>query len=56
MLAVASGLTFIRALFRGASWVVCAWRPLGVHMLGISELAQGIVFNGLLIAAFLVHF
>jgi hypothetical protein len=35
---------------------VRSWRPLSVHIPGISELAQGIVFNGLLIAPFLVHF
>lgn len=50
------GLTFIPAVTRLALWIVRSWRPLGVHILGISELAQGIVFNGLLIAAFVVHF
>jgi hypothetical protein len=50
------GLTFIPAVIRLAVWVVRPWRPLGVHILGISELAQGILFNGLLIAAFVVHF
>jgi hypothetical protein len=50
------GLTFIPAVIRLAVWIVRSWRPLGVHILGISELAQGIVFNGLLIAAFVVHF
>ena len=49
------GLAFIPAVVRLAVWIVRSWRPLGVHILGISELAQGIVFNGLLIAAFLVH-
>src|SRR5579864_6595464 len=49
------GLTFIPAIIRLAVWIVRSWRPLGVHILGISELAQGIVFNGLLIAAFVVH-
>jgi hypothetical protein len=49
------GLTFIPAIIRLAVWIVRSWRPLGVHILGISELAQGIVFNGLLIAAFLFH-
>ena len=49
------GLTFIPAIIRLAVWIVRPWRPLGVHILGISELTQGIVFNGLLIAAFLVH-
>jgi len=49
------GLTFIPAVIRLTVWIVRSWRPLGVHILGISELAQGIVFNGLLIAAFVVH-
>jgi YwiC-like protein len=50
------GLTFIPAVIRLAVWIIRSWRPLGVHILGISELAQGIVFNGLLIAALLVQF
>jgi len=50
------GLAFIPAVVRLAVWIIRSWRPLGVHILGISELAQGIVFNGLLIAAFVVHF
>jgi hypothetical protein len=50
------GLTFIPAVIRLAVWIVRSWRPLGVHILGISELAQGIVFNGLLITAFVLHF
>lgn len=50
------GLAFIPAVVRLAVWIVRSWRPLGVHILGIGELAQGIVFNGLLIAAFVVHF
>jgi hypothetical protein len=50
------GATFIPAVIRLAVWIVRSWRPLGVHILGISELAQGIVFNGLLIAAFVVRF
>lgn len=49
------GLTFIPAIIRLVVWIVRSWRPLGVHILGISELAQGIVFNGLLIAAFIVR-
>jgi hypothetical protein len=50
------GIAFIPAVIRLAIWIVRSWRPLGVHILGISELAQGIVFNGLLIAAFVIHF
>jgi len=49
------GLAFIPAVVRLAVWIIRSWRPLGVHILGISELAQGIIFNGLLIAAFVVH-
>ena len=49
------GLTFIPALVRLAVWVVRPWRPLGVHILGISELVQGVLFNVLLAAAFLIH-
>jgi len=50
------GFAFIPAVVRLAVWIVRSWRPLGVHILGISELAQGIVFNGLLIAAFVIRF
>lgn len=49
------GLAFIPAIIRLAVWVVRPWRPLGVHILGISELLQGVLFNALLVAAFLVH-
>jgi hypothetical protein len=42
------GLTFIPAVIRLALWIVRSWRPLGVHILGISELAQGIVFKRLI--------
>ena len=49
------GLTFIPAIIRLAVWIVRPWRPLGVHILGISELLQGVLFNALLVAAFLVH-
>ena len=49
------GLTFIPAVIRLAVWIIRPWRPLGVHILGISELLQGVLFNALLVAAFLVH-
>jgi hypothetical protein len=49
------GLAFIPAVIRLAVWVVRPWRPLGVHILGISELAQGVLFNALLVTVFLVH-
>ena len=49
------GLAFIPAIVRLAVWILRPWRPLGVHILGISELLQGVLFNALLVAAFLVH-
>lgn len=49
------GLTFTPAVIRLAVWVVSPWRPLGVHILGISELLQGVLFNALLVNAFLAH-
>jgi YwiC-like protein len=48
-------VAFIPALARLASWLFRPWRPLGVHILGFSELAQGVVFNVLLATAFLVR-
>ena len=48
-------MAFIPALVRLASWVLRPWRPLGVHILGLSELLQGVIFNVLLAAAFLVR-
>jgi YwiC-like protein len=50
------GLAFIPAMVRLAAWIARPWRPLGVHILGFTELFQGILFNVLLAAAFLVHF
>jgi hypothetical protein len=49
------GLAFIPAIVRLGVWVVGPWRPLGVHILGFSELFQGVLFNVLLTAAFLVR-
>jgi YwiC-like protein len=46
---------FVPALVRLALWAARPWRPLSVHILGFSELFQGIVFNLLLAAAFLVR-
>jgi hypothetical protein len=48
-------VAFVPALARLASWLFRPWRPLGVHILGLSELLQGVVFNVLLAAAFLVR-
>jgi hypothetical protein len=50
------GLAFIPPVVRLVVWVVRPWRPLGVHILGISELIQGMLFNALLVAAFLINF
>ncbi|MBZ5506684.1 MAG: YwiC-like family protein [Acidobacteriia bacterium] len=50
------GIAFIPAVARLGIWIFRSWRPLSVHILGFSELFQGLLFNGLLTAAFLVHF
>ncbi|MGZ4877045.1 MAG: YwiC-like family protein [Candidatus Angelobacter sp.] len=47
------GLAFLPSVIRLAVWVASPWRPLGIHILGFSELLQGLVFNVLLISAFL---
>jgi YwiC-like protein len=49
------GLAFIPAIVRLGLWIARPWRPLSVHILGFSELFQGVLFNVLLAAAFLVH-
>ncbi len=49
------GLAFIPAIMRLGVWVACPWRPLNLHNLGFSELFQGVLFNVLLAAAFLVR-
>lgn len=48
-------LAFIPAITRLGIWIFRPWQPLSVHILGFSELFQGLLFNGLLTAAFLVH-
>jgi hypothetical protein len=48
-------VAFIPAMARLTSWLLRPWRPLGVHILGVSELLQGVVFNVLLAMAFLVR-
>ncbi len=50
------GLAFIPAMARLTAWIARPWRPLSVHILGFTELFQGILFNVLLTATFLVHF
>lgn len=48
-------LAFVPSVIRVGVWLVRTWRPLGVHILGVSELLQGLLFNILLIGAFLFH-
>lgn len=48
-------LAFVPALIRGAVWFVRAPRPLDVHRLGFSELAQAVGFGVLLCAAFVLQ-
>jgi hypothetical protein len=49
------GLAFIPAIVRLGLWVVRPWRSLDLHILGFSELFQGILFNAMLVTAFLVR-
>jgi hypothetical protein len=49
------GFAFIPAIIRLGIWIFRQWQPLSVHILGFGELFQGLLFNGLLTAAFLVH-
>ena len=48
-------VAFVPSMIRLSIWLVRTWRPLGVHILGVSELLQGLLFNILLIGAFLFH-
>jgi hypothetical protein len=48
-------LAFVPSVIRLAVWVASPWRPLGIHILGVSELLQGLLFNLLLVGAFLVR-
>ena len=48
-------LAFVSSLIRLSVWLTRPWRPLGVHILGVSELLQGLLFNILMIGAFLLH-
>ncbi len=47
-------LAFVPALLRGTLWFFRGLQPLDVHKLGLSELAQALLFGALLCAAFLV--
>jgi len=46
---------FVPSAVRVAVWMATPWRPLGVHILGVSELLQGLLFNILMIGAFLIR-
>ncbi|MGB9121676.1 MAG: YwiC-like family protein [Candidatus Angelobacter sp.] len=48
-------LAFVPSVIRVSVWLARPWRPLGVHILGLSELLQGLLFNILLVGAFLLH-
>lgn len=48
-------LAFVPSVVRLSIWLLTPWRPLGIHILGFSELLQGLLFNTLLIGAFLLH-
>jgi|SRR6185437_16161159 len=48
-------LAFVPSIIRVGVWLIRTWRPLSVHILGLSELLQGLLFNILLIGAFLLH-
>lgn len=48
-------LAFIPSIIRLGVWLTRPWRPLGVHILGVSELAQGLLFNILLVGAFVLR-
>src|SRR6185312_4846000 len=48
-------LAFIPSVIRLGFWLARPWRPLRVHMLGVAELLQGLLFNVLLVAAFLIR-
>ncbi len=48
-------LAFAPSVIRVAVWLVKPWQPLGIHILGFSELLQGLLFNVLLIFAFIIR-
>jgi uncharacterized membrane protein len=51
LLAVAS----VPSIIRLGIWLARPWRPLGIHIIGVSELLQGLLFNILLVGAFVVR-
>ncbi len=48
-------LAFVPSGIRVGVWLARPWRPLRVHMLGVAELFQGLLFNVLLVGAFLIR-
>jgi uncharacterized membrane protein len=48
-------LAFVPSIIRVGVWLATLWRPLRVHTLGFSELLQGLLFNILLVSAFLIR-
>jgi hypothetical protein len=48
-------LAFVPSIIRVGVWLATPWRPLRVHTLGFSELLQGLLFNILLVSAFLIR-
>jgi hypothetical protein len=51
LLAVAS----VPSIIRLGIWLARPWRPLGIHIIGVSELLQGLLFNILLVGAFIAR-
>ena len=45
-------LAFVPPIIRLSIWLARPWRPLGIHIIGLSELLQGLLFNILLVGAF----
>ena len=48
-------LVFVPSIIRLGAWLARPWRPLRVHILGVTELLQGLLFNILLVGAFLIR-
>jgi hypothetical protein len=48
-------LAFVPSVIRLGIWLATPWRPLRVDILGVAELLQGMLFNILLVGAFLIR-
>ena len=48
-------LVFVPSIIRLGVWLARPWRLLRVHILGVTELLQGLLFNILLVGAFLIR-